>query len=93
MKIDDGGMTMFLEFPMEETKAVIKAMKKALKKNDIEALKWAARRMVWLRKSSESCSGGDEFFPAIHFNKAWKKELKTDPPPASIARIIARIER
>jgi len=89
MKLDDTLATEYLDLPALEARAVINAMKKALKKNDIEALQWAARRIVWLGENSDTCRGDDEFFPAPKFNKAWKAALKSDPPPASIAGIIA----
>jgi hypothetical protein len=85
-------MTDYLELPAEEAKKVIEAMKLAEQTNDIEALKWAARRIAWLDGTSELSSGDDYFYPAHIFNRTWAEMLKTDPPPTSIAEIINRVD-
>ena len=91
MKIDSGRETGFLALPAEEAGKTIEAMKKAEETSDIEALKWCARRIVWLDDVSEIIGGEDYFYRAYLFNKAWQKELKTDPVPDSIRGIITRI--
>jgi len=92
MRTSDGGSTEFVNFPAEETEKVIEAMKLAEQKNDVEALKWCARRIVWLDDTSEIIGGDDYFHPAHIFNKTWGEMLKSDPPPESIAGIINRID-
>jgi hypothetical protein len=92
MKIDEGKMTYYLELPAEEAEKVLEALKQAEQTNDIEALKWCARRLVWLDDTSEITSGDDNGYPADIFNRAWAETLKNDPVPESIADIIARID-
>ena len=92
MELDSGGLTDFLMLPAEEAKIITDELKKAEKTNDIEALKWCARRIVWLDDVSEIISSGDNFYPAHVFNKAWEKELKSDTVPDSMTAIIALIE-
>ena len=92
MRTSDGGSTEFVNLPAEETEAVIEAMKLAEQKNDVEALKWCARRIVWLDDTSEIIGGEDYFHPAHIFNRTWAEMLKSDPPPESIAEIINRID-
>jgi hypothetical protein len=92
MKLSDGRMTDYLELSAEEAKKVIEAMKLAEQTNDTEALKWAARRIVWLDNTAEITEGDDYSYPCHLFNKAWAEMLKTDPPPKSIAEIINRID-
>ena len=92
MKVRDGGMTSMIGFPHMEAWGVIEAMEQAEKAGDIEALKWCARRLCWLYEEGEVYSG-DMFCTAEHlFNSTWKAFLKNDPPPASIAAIIASAE-
>ena len=93
MKLDSGRSTDFLTLPVEEAERTIEAMKLAEETNDIEALKWCARRIVWLDETAEIIGGDDAFFPAHIFNKAWGEILKAEPPPASIAGIIAKIDQ
>jgi len=92
MKLDSGRMTDFLSLPADEAERTLEAMKQAERTNDIEALKWCARRLVWLDDTAQIASGDDSFYPAHIFNKAWAEMLKTDPPPKSIAEIISRID-
>jgi len=92
MKLDSGRMTGFLSLPADEAEKVIEAMKLAEQTNDIEALKWTARRIVWLDDTAQITSGDDYFHPAHIFNRTWAEILKTDPPPKSIAEIINRID-
>ena len=91
MKLDKIKMTEFLMLPADEAKAIIATLKQAEKTNDIEALKWGARRIVWLDDASEIGSGDDEFYPERLFNIAWAKEIESDPPPESISTTIAKI--
>ena len=92
MKIDSG-LTDFLMLPAEEAGKTIEAMKRADEINDIEALKWCARRIAWLDDVSEIIDGEDYYYRAHLFNKAWKKELESDAVPDSIKGIIARIDQ
>ena len=92
MKVRDDGTIDMIGFPHWEAWSVIEAMEQAEKAADIEALKWAARRLVWLYEEGEVYSG-DMFCLTEHlFNSTWKAFLKNDPPPASIAAIIASAE-
>jgi hypothetical protein len=93
MKKDKGGWTDFLALPAEEAERTLEALKQAEQTNDIEALKWCARRLAWLDDTSEIESGDDEFYRERLFNKAWADQLKADPPPDSVAGIIARIDQ
>ena len=83
MRTSDGGSAEFVNLPAEETEAVIEAMKLAEQKNDVEALKWCARRIVWLDDTSEIIGGDDNFHPAHIFNKTWGEmmEPRTEPKP------------
>jgi hypothetical protein len=92
MKLSEGRSTDYVSLPADETEKVIEAMKLAEQKNDIEALKWTARRIAWLDDTAEIISGDDGFHPAHIFNRTWAEMLKTDPPPESIAEIINRID-
>ena len=93
MKLDKGQMTDFLSLPAEEAEKTIEAMKLAEQTNDIEGLKWCARRIVWLCEGAGHERGDDEAYPARLFNKAWADLSKNDPPPESIASIIAKIDQ
>jgi len=93
MKTDKTGSTEFLALPAGEAERTIEAMKQAERAGDTEALKWCARRIAWLDEISEVTYGEDFFCPVDAFNKAWEETLKNDPPPESIAGIIARLEK
>jgi hypothetical protein len=93
MKLDDWKMTDFLNFPAEEAEKTLEALKQAEQTNDIEALKWCARRLAWLDDTSEIDTGEADHYPVHLFNKAWAEALKNDPPPESIADIIAQIDK
>ncbi|MCL2277180.1 MAG: hypothetical protein FWC21_04720 [Treponema sp.] len=82
----------FLELPAEEMEKLIEAMKKAEQENDVEALKWCARRMVWLNDISQIIIEDDPFYPERIFNMTWNEHLKNDPVPESIKEIIAQID-
>jgi hypothetical protein len=92
MKLDSGRSTDFLSLPAEEAERTIEAMKQAEQTSDIEALKWCARRIVWLDDTSEIIGGDDGYHPAHIFNRAWNEQLKNDPAPDSIAAIINRAD-
>ena len=88
MKVRDDGMTNMIGFPHWEAWSVIEAIEQAEKAGDIEALKWCARRLVWLYEEGEVYSG-DMFCNAEHlFNSTWAALSKNDPPPASITAIV-----
>ena len=93
MKIGSGRVTDYLSLPAEEAERTIEAMKQAEQASDIEALKWCARRIVWLDDTSEIVSGDDLSYPEHLFNKAWGEQLKNDPVPESIKDIIAQIDQ
>jgi hypothetical protein len=93
MKLGEDRMTDFLSIPLDEVWGTVEALELAEQKNDIDALKWCSRRLVWLCETSESERGDDEHFPAHIFNKEWANLLKNDPVPKSIADIIARIDQ
>jgi hypothetical protein len=83
----DTGNTKMVDFPIEETGAVIEAAKKAAKTSDLKALLWCVRQMVWLYGVSGTSGGGEEGEVDL-FNRVWAMELKRDPPPESIQDII-----
>jgi hypothetical protein len=91
MKLDKGKMTDFLYLPVDEAERTLEALKQAEQTNDVEAMKWATRRLSWLDDVSEIGGGDDKFYPVHLFNKAWAETIKNDPVPESIAAIIARI--
>jgi hypothetical protein len=93
MKLDEGRSTDYLDLPAEEAERTLEALKQAEATNDIEALKWCARRLAWLDDTSQISNGDDSFYPAHIFNKTWAEMLKNDPPPKSIAAIIAKIDQ
>jgi hypothetical protein len=93
MKLDIDGTTEFLMLPAEEAERIMEALNQAGQANDIEAMKWCARRLVWLDDTSEIMSADDDHYPAYQFNRAWAETLKADPVPDSIAAIIARIDQ
>jgi hypothetical protein len=85
---DDTGMVNMIGFPHMEAWSVIEAIEQAEKNNDMKALKWCARRFVWLYEQGEVYSGG-MFHNAEHlFNSTWKMLSENDPPPESIAAIV-----
>ena len=86
MKNDDMGNTEMLHFPIEETTAVIAAMKMAEKAGDLPALQWCARRLIQLHElfEDDSCFTDEPYIPSKAFNRLWSKELEVDPPPAGI---------
>jgi len=90
MKVDKHGSTDFLTLPAGEAEKIIEAMKQAEQTDDTEALKWCARRIVWLDDTSEITGGDDSFYPEHVFNKTWAEILDREPPPESIAAIINR---
>jgi hypothetical protein len=92
MKLEEGRATDFISLPADEAERTLEALKQAEAANDIEALKWCARRLAWLDGASQIISGDDSFYPAHIFNKTWAEMLKSDSPPESIAAIIARID-
>jgi hypothetical protein len=88
MKVVDG-MTRMIGMPHIEAYNVIDAMETAEKAGDLKALQWCARRIVWLYEQGEAYSG-DMFCNAEKlFNDTWADMLKRDPPPESIAAVIA----
>ena len=93
MKLNSEGMTEFLYLPAEEAERTLEALKQAEQTNDIEALKWCARRLVWLDDTAQIGNGDDSFYPSRFFNKDWKKEIEDDLIPDSIKDIIARIDQ
>jgi hypothetical protein len=93
MGLDEKGEIDYLMFPMKETQDIIEAMEKAEKENDAGALKWCARRMLFLHEASDVTGGDDTFYPMRIFDKEWKRQLKDDPPPESISPIIIATDK
>ena len=84
------GMTKMIGMPDIEAYNVIDAMEAAEKAGDLKALQWTARRIVWFYEQSESYDS-DMFCNAEKlFNDTYADILKRDPPPESIAALIAR---
>ena len=93
MKPDKDGCVEMIHFPIEETGAVIIAMRRAEQAGDLAALQWCARRLIWLYElfeddTFEIC---DPYILPKAFDGFWQRLSKTDPPPESIAAIIAKI--
>ena len=84
MKLTEGKMTTFIDFPIEETETVLEVMKRAEKAGDMASLKWCARCLGWLYEVSEAGDGDDEFYPAKFFNMAWAERLRNDPQPEAL---------
>jgi len=91
MRLDKGGLTDYLMFPVDETKGVIEAITAAEKSADLKALQWCARRLAFLYEDADITSDWDRNYPARLFNREWNKDMKIDPPPESIAPVIAKI--
>ena len=93
MRVDEEGSTNFLLFPYEEAGKTIKALGHAEKADDLEALKWCARRLAWLDDEAVVTNAVDNFYQAQEFTRDWARALKTDPPPDSIRAIIDQIDQ
>jgi hypothetical protein len=89
MKITDG-MTKMIGMPHIEAYNVIDAIESAEKAGDLAALKWCARRIVWLYEQGESYSSDMYGYDEKLFNNTYADILKRDPPPESIAAFINR---
>jgi hypothetical protein len=80
----ENGVIETVGLPYDELKTVMEIMDQAEKADNLEALKWSARKIAWLYKISE-LDGliGAEFsnLTVNLFNDAWQGHLKTDPPP------------
>ena len=90
MKANKSGFIDLMHFPIEETTAVIEAMKKAEQAGDLPALKWCARRVIQLFDLFEDdpCGSDEPYIPVKVFNEIWETELRHDPAPESIAAVI-----
>ena len=90
MKANETGGVGLMHFPIEETKTVIDAMKKAEQAADLPALKRCARRVIRLFGLFEDdvCESDEPYIPVKVFNEIWETELKHDPAPDSIAAVI-----
>jgi hypothetical protein len=92
MKLDKDRSTDMVMFPYRETDKLMDAAEQAEKQNDTEALKWIFRRLFWLWQEGD-VTGSDKYCYTVDlFNTAWSETIKNDPPPESIAAIIARID-
>ena len=92
MKVVDG-MTKMIGMPSFELWNVIEAIEEAEEAADLEALQWAARRIMWFYKQGEVYSS-DKFCNAgSFFNNTYAKTLTADPPPVSISDFIFREDR
>jgi hypothetical protein len=65
----------------DELKTVMKIMGRAEKDDDLNALKWSARKIAWLYKTAELIDFEYSEVTVNLFNDAWQGLLKTDPPP------------
>ena len=90
MKVDNTGSIDLMHFPIEETKTVIEAMKKAEQEGDLPALQWCARRVIQLFGLFEDdpCGSDEPYIPVKVFNEIWETEFKHDVAPESIAAVI-----
>jgi hypothetical protein len=64
-------------------------MEQAEKAGDLESLRWCARMLKWLWDQGEVNSYDTCCYTEKLFNRAWNYVLEKDPPPASIAAIVA----
>ena len=87
MKVERG-MTNLVELPFEETDKIMDGMERAGETNDLEALRWCARRLRWLYNQAETCGTDIDCYAASLFNVAWGSLRELDPPPASIAALV-----
>jgi len=76
-------------FPYEVVVKIMEALKQAEQKSDLEALKWCAKKILFLYEiadTSEGCiskKGAGKLFMSAYGN---------DAPPASIAGIVGETE-
>jgi hypothetical protein len=88
MKVEDG-MTKVVELPLAEADKVMGGMEQAERAGDLEGLRWCARMLKWLWDQGEVNSTDTYCYTENLFNRAWNYALEKDPPPASIAAMIA----
>ena len=95
MKADKRGNVEYIDFPAEETFRVMEAMGQAEQSGDMDALRWAARRILFMANiyEGDTTKDNDPYIPVCIFNRLWEAEQLKDPPPESIADIIARIDQ
>jgi hypothetical protein len=86
------GMTRVVDLPLDEAEKIMDGMEQAETAGDLEGLKWCARRIRWLWDQGEVCSTDTYQYTENLFNSAWDYAMEKDPPPASIAAIVARKE-
>ena len=93
MKADENGHVEFITLPVEETFKVLEAMKQAEQQGDMEGLRWAARRIIFMANifSEDTLTTDDIHISVRCFNALWEAEEMKDTAPASIAGIISRI--
>ncbi|MDR1373679.1 MAG: hypothetical protein LBJ24_01770 [Treponema sp.] len=92
MKLESG-MTDVVGLPIDEADRIMDGMEQAEKAGDLEALRWCARMTQWLWDQAEINSTDTYCYSEILFNAAWNHLVNTDPPPASIAAIVAPKEK
>ena len=88
MKIDKGSLTDLDGYPIDEMEMIIAAMEIAERDKDLEALRCAARYLLWLNKRTEISSLGMNEYAVDLFNDFWAELLKNDPPPDRISDIF-----
>jgi hypothetical protein len=84
------GMTDVVGLPIDEAEGIMEGMKQAEKTGDLEALRWCARMILWLWDQAAVSETDAYGYSENLFNGAWGSLMKTDPPPASIAAVVAR---
>ena len=87
MKVERS-ITDVVVFPFEETDRIMAGMELAEETNDLEALRWCARRLRWLNDQAETMESNIDYHTANLFNVAWGSLQEHDPPPASIAALV-----
>jgi hypothetical protein len=88
MKVESG-MTHVVDLPFDEADKIMEGMEQAEKTWDLEGLRWCARMIRWLWDQGDVNSTDTYCYTENLFNCAWKYAMEKDPPPASIAAIVA----
>jgi len=75
-------------YPYEVVEKIMEALKLAEQKSDMAALKWCAKKILFLYKIADTSTGG---ISAEQAGKLFMSAYGNDAPPASIAGIVKAI--
>jgi hypothetical protein len=84
------GMTDVVDLPFGEAGRIMDGMEQAEKAGDLDGLRWCARMIRLLWDQADINSTDAYSYAENLFNCAWDYAMEKDPPPASIAAIVAR---